>query len=104
MSYLFEINDNCLGKFDNHKYWIYHHQFISLELYSDYIIECRTDGSFFYIKNRYDHSTEVLPRDGSYNRITLQILKSKQYMPGKEGRGTAGFYAPYVPLTIVSVP
>jgi len=100
MTYLFEINDNFLDKFDNQKYWIHDSQFSVMGQYCDYIIECRTDGSFFYIKNRFNGSTEVLPKDGSYDWVTVQILSSRRFIPPKRGFEAGIFYAPYVPLTI----
>ena len=79
MTYLFEINENLLDSYDNHKYWSSDDWRMRISYDSDYIIECRSDGSFFYIKNRNDATTEVLPKDGSYSWITFQILKSRPY-------------------------
>ena len=79
MTYLFEINENLLDRYDNHKYWSSDDCRMRISYDSDYIIECRSDGSFFYIKNRKDATTEVLPKDGSYSWITVQMLKSRPY-------------------------
>jgi hypothetical protein len=80
MTYLFEINDRCLDRYDDHKYWTDNDCRTRIAYDSDYIIECRSDGSFFYIKNRFNGSTEVLPRDGSYQWVTIQMLKSRPYV------------------------
>ena len=95
MSFLFEINDNFLDKFDNQKYWIHDSQSpFGMGKYCDSIIECRTDGSFFYIKNRRDGSTEVFPQDGSYDWVTVQILSSRRFVAPKRGFEAGMFYAP----------
>ena len=98
--YLFEINNAVLYRYDNHKYWTYDDCRTRIAYDSDYIIECRSDGSFFYIKNRFNGSTEVLPKDGSYDWVTVQILSSKRFIPPKRGFDAGVFYAPYVPLII----
>ena len=97
----FKDHKGEIGFVLNQKYWINDSQSpFGMGQYCDYIIECRTDGSFFYIKNRRDGSTEVLPQDGSYDWITVQILSSRRFVAPKRGFEAGAFYAPYVPLII----
>ena len=77
VTYLYEINDNFLNRFDNQKYWISKYLKNSMSYFSDTVIELNADGSFFYAKNRKNNSCVVMSQDGSYGWITIQILSSR---------------------------
>ena len=98
MAFLYEINDNLVEQHGNQKYWIDHSSRMKIGFArdSDFIIEIHSNGSFEYRKNRRDGTAEVLPQNGSYDWITVQILSSKP-IP-KLGHDVVAYYAPYVPL------
>ena len=101
MAFLYEINDNLAEhRYQGQKYWIDNSSNLNIRWTqdSDYIIEILSDGSYEYRKNRRDGSKEVLPQDGSYDWITLQILSSKPISKRIWPDSTAFYYAPYVPL------
>lgn len=104
MAFLYEINSNIAEvRYQGQKYWIDQSSNLKINWArdSDYIIEIKSDGSYEYRKNRRDGSKEVLPQDGSYDWITVQILSSKPIPKRIWPEGTA-WYAPYVPLTVTS--
>ena len=92
-TYLFELSDHYANK-----YWIADFFDYRIANKSDKIIKIDKDGSYSYVKNRQTGSKEVLPQDGSFDWITVQILSSKRYERGHLEVGL--FYAPYVPLTV----
>ena len=101
MAFLYEIYSTLAERrYQGQKYWIDHSSNLNMRWAqdSDYIIEIKSDGSYEYRKNRRDGSTEVLPQDGSYDWITLQILSSKPIPKIRLAQEAAFYYAPYVPL------
>lgn len=104
MAFLYEINSNVAEHFyQGQKYWIDHSSLMRMKWAadSDYVIEIKSDGSYEYRKNRRDGTKEVLPEDGSYDWITMQVLSSKP-IPKMSFSDNAFYYAPYVPLTVAS--
>lgn len=102
MSYLYELNDNFVERFEGQKYWISDRTVPGLAHYSDSLIWIKESGAY-YVKNRHDGSTGPVPlKDGSMDWLTVQILSSKRH-PGHTMMDAGIYYAPYIPLQQVSV-